>query len=387
MTGVRRFVTLGVVLALGTPLVACDGGSAHPSRGGAGSASTLAPLPGVAPGHVPAHDVYAATRADMFSAAAAGVPERVYVPNSKGATLDVIDPRSFKVVASYPVGRVPQHVVPSWDLSRLYVTDDASNDLTPIDPRSAKPAGPRIPVDDPYNLYFTPDGLRAIVVAEARGRLDFRDAHTFALMKALPVRCRGVDHLDFAADGSYLVASCEFSGLLVKVDLRSEAVVGYLHVGGMPQDVRLDPSGDIFYVADMKLGGVHEVAAETFTEVGFVPTGPEAHGLVLSRDGRFFYVANRGGPKNKGSVSVLDVLSRQVVATWVVPGGGTPDMGGVSDDGRVLWVSGRRSRVVYAFDTETGRLLARIPVGPEPHGVCVWPQPGRFSVGHTDNLR
>ena len=387
MTGVRPVSALAVVLALPGLLGACDGGTAGRSRGGRPSASTLAPLPGVTPGHVPAQDVYAATRAGMVSAAARDVPERVYVPNSKAATVDVIDPRSFRVVGELPVGRVPQHVVPSWDLRRLYVTDDASNDLIPIDPRSAKPAGPAIPVDDPYNLYFTPDGQRAIVVAEARGRLDFRDPRTFALSKALPVRCRGVDHLDFAADGSYLVASCEFSGLLVKVDLRSEEVVGYLHVGGMPQDVRLDPSGEIFYVADMKLGGVHEVAAQTFTQVGFVPTGPEAHGLVLSRDGRSFYVANRGGPKNRGSVSVLDVLSRQVVATWVVPGGGTPDMGGVSADGRVLWLSGRRSRVVYAFDTETGQLLARVPVGLEPHGACVWPQPGRYSVGHTDNMR
>ena len=79
--------------------------------------------------------------------------------------------------------------------------------------------------------------------------------------------------------------------------------------------------------------------------------------------------------------------TRRVVATWTIPGGGTPDMGGVSVDGSKLWLSGRRDNVVYVWDTRTGTLLAKIPVGVEPHGLAVWPQPGRFSLGHTGNTR
>ena len=137
-------------------------------------------------------------------------PPRVYVPNSKSNTVDVIDPATATIIDHFPVGVLPQHVVPAWDLKTLYVTNDRSNSLTPIDPKTGKP-GALIPVDDPYNMYFTPDGKYAIVVAERLARLDFRDPHTFKLIKSVPVGCVGVDHIDFSADGTYLIASCEFS--------------------------------------------------------------------------------------------------------------------------------------------------------------------------------
>jgi DNA-binding beta-propeller fold protein YncE len=75
------------------------------------------------------------------------------------------------------------------------------------------------------------------------------------------------------------------------------------------------------------------------------------------------------------------------VRKWWIPGGGSPDMGGVSANGKVLWLSGRYNAVVYAISTVNGRLLAKIPVGEGPHGLCVWPQPGRYSLGHTGILR
>jgi DNA-binding beta-propeller fold protein YncE len=76
-----------------------------------------------------------------------------------------------------------------------------------------------------------------------------------------------------------------------------------------------------------------------------------------------------------------------VVATWHLPGGGSPDMGGVSASGTVLWLSGRYDAAVYAINTATGRLIRRIPVGYGPHGLCVYPQPGRYSLGHTGVFR
>jgi YVTN family beta-propeller protein len=319
----------------------------------------------------------------MLSPAVRGVPYRLYAPDSGGDGVDVIDPAVGKVIDHYKTGLNPQHVVPSWDLMTLYVTNDLANTLTPIDPVTGKPSGPNIPVDDPYNLYFTPDGTQAIVVAEAQQRLDFRDPHTFSITKQVPVDCNGVDHADFSADGTYLIATCEFSGKLVKVDLRTKTVVGYLEIGGSPQDVKLDAPGKIFYVADRVKGGVHEIDAATFTDVGFIPTGKDAHGLYPSRDASVLYVSNRGS----GSVTVIDFATRQPVATWTIPGGGSPDMGGVSADGTMLWLSGRYNDVIYGFSTVDGHLLTKIPVGRQPHGLCVWPQPGRYSLGHTGNTR
>jgi YVTN family beta-propeller protein len=330
------------------------------------------------------HDVYAADRPGMLAPAVRRFPSRIYVPNSESDTVSVIDPGTYKVIDEFPVGALPQHVTPSYDLKTLWVDNDEGNSLTPVDPATGKPGKP-IPVTDPYNLYFTPDGRYAIVVAERLRRLDFRDAHSMQLHHALSVPCPGVDHMDFTADGRYLVASCEFGARLIKVDVAHERLVGSLSLkqGAMPQDVKLSPDGRVFYVADMMSGGTWVIDARSFQKLGFIPTGVGAHGLYASRDSRLLYVSNR----DEGSVSVISFAKRKVVDKWWLPGGGSPDMGGVSADGKVLWLSGRYDAEVYAISTRTGKLLARIPVGSGPHGLCVYPQPGRYSLGHTGVFR
>jgi DNA-binding beta-propeller fold protein YncE len=339
---------------------------------------------GTAPGQVRRSNVYAADRPGDLRGAARLARPLVYVPNSQSDTVDVIDPRTLRIVEHFDVGGLPQHVVPSYDLKTLYVTNDTGNSLTTIDPRTGRP-GRTIPVADPYNMYFTPNGRYAIVVAERLARLDFRDAHSFRLRHSLAMPCRGVDHMDFSADGSYLLASCEFSGQLVKVDVRRQRVLGTLTLpaGASPQDVKLSPDGSIFYVADKAVGGVWEIDGRRLRRIGFLRTGLGAHGLYVSRDARFLYVTNRAA----GSISVVSFRTRKIVADWRIPGGGSPDMGGVSADGKVLWLTGRYSAEVYAISTRNGQLLARIKVGLGPHGLCVWPQPGRYSLGHTGILR
>jgi YVTN family beta-propeller protein len=206
--------------------------------------------------------------------------------------------------------------------------------------------------------------------------------------------CRGVNHADFSIDGRFAIFTCEYAKSVAKIDLVDKKVAGYLKFskGGMPQDVRISPDGRIFYVADMKADGVFVVDADKFTEIGHIKTGIGAHGLYPSRNGTKLYVANRGvarvygPPKGKGSVSVSDFATRKVETTWPIPGGGSPDMGNVSIDGKQLWLSGRYDNVVYVIDTANGAVKS-IPVKTEPHGLTVWPQPGRYSLGHTGNLR
>ena len=341
------------------------------------------PLPGMPPVANPTN-IYADAGANMLSPAVRGVPYRIYVPNSGGSTVTVINPATLRVIATYQTGLNPQHVVPGYGLGILYVTNDLGNSLTPINPRTGRRAGPNIAVDDPYNMYYTPDGRYAIVVAEGRENLDFRDPRTFALRHRIHVNCAGVDHIDFAANGAYLIASCEFAGRLVRIDLHTLTVAGYLNLpGAAPQDIKLDPAGHIFYVADKNHGGVWLIDAATFRLAGFIPTGPDAHGLYPSRNARLLYVTNRGN----GTITVISFATRKIVTTWHIPGGGSPDMGNLSPDGKVFWVSGRYDNVVYAIATATGHLLAKIPVGLQPHGLCVWPQPGRYSLGHTGITR
>jgi YVTN family beta-propeller protein len=374
-------------------------------------------------------NVYATSAADRMSPALASDLERIYVPNLRSNDVYVIDPQKMKVVDRFKVGIGPQHIVPSWDLRTLWVTNNAENttkgSLTPIDPKTGKP-GKAVAVDDPYNMYSTPDGKSAIVVAEARKRLDFRDPKTMALQYSIDTPgCPGINHADFSIDGRFAIFTCEFSGTLAKIDLESRKVLGYLKLEmpktrlkeqpgaprakpgqvwepgeseictvtkGMPQDIRISPDGRRFYIADMHADGVHIVDAESFKQVGYIQTGLGAHGLYPSRDGKRLFVANRGSHKIHGSrlgnggVTVIDFATEKVVARWPVPGGGSPDMGNVSADGKWLWLAARYDDVVYRFDTATGDVV-QIQVGQEPHGLTVWPQPGRYSLGHTGNMR
>jgi YVTN family beta-propeller protein len=343
-------------------------------------------------------NLYSETRSDKLSPVVNKHLTRVYVPNRSSNDVWVIDPATFKVIDKFRVGVHPQHVVPSWDLKTLWVNNNAEGrddgSVTPIDPLTGKP-GKSIAVDDPYNMYFTPDGNAAIVVAEARKRLDFRDPHTMAIKYSIETpNCSGINHADFSIDGRYAIFTCEYGGSIAKVDWLERKVVGYLKLskGGMPQDIRISPDGKVFFVADMKAGGVFLVDADKFVEIGLIKTGIGAHGLYPSRDGTQLYVANRGvarvygPPKGKGSISVIDFATHKVVANWPIPGGGSPDMGNVSIDGKMLWLSGRYDDAVYAIDTATGKVKS-IHVKTEPHGLTVWPQPGRYSLGHTGNLR
>jgi YVTN family beta-propeller protein len=340
---------------------------------------------GVMPAVLRADDIYAADRPGFLSPTVRRFPERIYVPNSGSDTVDVIDPKTYKIVRHFRTGPNPQHVTPSWDLKTLWVDNNAGNSLTKLDPRTGKPRM-TIPIADPYNMYFTPNGRYAIVVAEQLRRLDFRNAVTMRLHHSLKVPgCLGVDHMDFTADGRFLLASCEFSGRMIVVDVDKERLVRtvVLQRGAAPQDVKLSPDGRLFYVADMISGGVWLLDGLTFKKLDFVPTGAGAHGLYASRDSRHLYVTNRG----EGSVSVVSFRTHRPVRKWRLPGGGSPDMGGVSSDGRVLWLSGRYNAEVYAISTVSGRLLKRIRVGPGPHGLAVFPQPGRYSLGHNGVLR
>jgi DNA-binding beta-propeller fold protein YncE len=357
--------------------------SRRPAAGTAAGAGAVL-RPGRIPPPLSPTNVYAADEAGMLARTARSARPLVYVPNSRSDTVDVISQRSGRIVGHFAVGREPQHVVPAWDLRTLWVTSDLGDSLTPIDPRNGS-HGRRVAVRDPYNLYFTADGRRAVVVAEAHRQLDFRDPQTMRLRHRLDVpSCAGVDHMDFTADGRRALVSCEFAGRMLVVDLVRERVLRTiaLRTGAMPQDVKLSPDGRVFYVADMASDGVWLIGARHWRVLRLQPTGRGAHGLYPSRDARELYVSNR----DEGTVSVVSFRSRRPVRTWRIPHS-SPDMGGVSADGRLLWLSGRYNAEVYAIDTRSGRLRHRIAVGDGPHGLSVWPQPGRYSIGHTGIMR
>jgi YVTN family beta-propeller protein len=346
------------------------------------------PLPGMPP--VIGGNVYSQDGVGMMRADVARDPGYLYVPDSTGSTVTVISQRTWRIVKVLHAGYLSQHVVPRYDMKALYVTSSVGNELVGISPLTAT-INHVHPVPRPYNLYFTPDGKAAIVMVEEYNEIRFSDPRTFQPIAAVSSPgCRGPNHADFSANGRFFVVTCEFSGELLKIGTLSHRVLGVLKLssgmssmGSMPQDVRLSPDGTVFFVADMGTNQLRIISARTFKQIGAISLPSHPHGIYPSRDGKLMYVSDRGA----GKVSVINPFTRRVVATWVIPGGGSPDMGGVSADGKMLWLAGRYSGYVYGFNTRTGRLVAKIYVGGSPHGIAVWPQPGRYSLGHTGNIR
>jgi YVTN family beta-propeller protein len=175
-----------------------------PAAAPAPSVTTVAGMPPV----IDARNLYSETASGKMNPAVVGDLTRIYVPNLRSNDVYVIDPAAMKVVDRFKVGIGPQHIVPSWDMRTLWATNNAEGrtdgSLTPIDPKTGKP-GKALMVDDPYNMYSTPDGKSAIVVAEARKRLDFRDPKTMAEQYSIAVPgCTGVNHAAFSIDGRHL---------------------------------------------------------------------------------------------------------------------------------------------------------------------------------------
>ncbi|MFI0405095.1 YncE family protein [Actinomadura sp. 3N508] len=363
--------------APGRPVIGLGGPAPYSSvRPGTGPAAPEEAVPlGARPA---AGRVYAATGAGMIAPSVHGVPERLYVAN--GQAVDMLDPRSLRPVGRLHTGAAASRVVPSWDLRRLWAAGRVNGVLVSVGVRSGR-LGLPVNVTGAAGLYFTPDGQDALVLARRPRRIDVRDPQTMLLKASVPMPCTP-GHADFTLDGASLVTTCASGAGIGRVHLAGRRITGTIRLphGARPGDLRLSPDGAAFYVTDSVNGGVWLVDARRFILTRFVPTAPGARGLAVSRDARRLFVV--GG----GVVAAIDFATRRVTSQWPLPGGGSPAVGGVSSDGTALWLADPTG-LVYAVDTQTGRVLRKATVEGRPVGLSVHPQPGRFSLGGTGLYR
>jgi YVTN family beta-propeller protein len=361
----------------------------------AANAADLAGMPKV----LDSKNIYAADTPNNFSDAVKGDAALIYVPNTLSNTVQIYDQKTYKLVRRVKVGKEPQHVVPAYDLKTLYANSDKGNSLTPFDAKTGKPK-PKINLLDPYNLYFTPNGKYAVVMQERMKQIAFADPHTFKIIKTLKTNCAGVNHADWTADGNYFVASCEFSGTIIEVDTAKMKIVhsqfipdskakhssshhdGLPNLGPQPQDVKISPDGKTFYIADMMSDGIWAMSAP-WGKLTYIQTGFGAHGLYVTRDAKNLVITNR----DESSISILDFSTNKIIHKYKIPGNASPDMGGITADGKAFWVSGRYDNAIYEISLNDGHLIKKIKTDKGPHGLAVWPQPGRYSLGHTGIMR
>ena len=182
--------------------------------------------------------------------------------------------------------------------------------------------------------------------------------------------------------------TCEFAGRVAVVDVASRTLLRMIdmpvrntHMG--PQDIKLAPDGSGFYIADSDQGGLWVLDGAATKVIGQIPTGAGAHGIYLSRDASKLYVTNR----IEGSVSVLDAYTGAAIDQVADPRRRQPRHGrGDRRRHPAVAVRPLQPRGLRALHRRRAP-ARRSRSGDGPHGLCVWPQPGRYSLGHTGITR
>lgn len=344
-------------------------------------------------GPTPPLDVYAATKAGMFSPAVRPLPPRIYVTTARSGGVDVIDPSGYQVVRHIKLARTAaaQGVVPSWDLHTLWIR--AGDSFVPLDPATGR-IGKAVPATDPRDLLFTPDGLHALVPSGQPQQVEVRDPRTLRRQRSIDIPCKDPGHADFSADGTYAVLLCPATGRLIRLAPGSAGRAGVFQLAdkAAPRDIRLSPDGSRFYVSDSAAGGVWLIDALGLRNTGFIPTGQGASALAISRGGDVLYVvstgsavAGRSGGQTNASLSLISLTTGRNLATWPLPrvSGATSafDSIGVSDDGSVLWLADQSAGWVYALSALDGHLIHKVKSAART--LVLFPQPGRYSLGPT----
>ena len=229
--------------------------------------------------------------ANMLTGAARLARPLVYVPNSQSDTVDVIDPRTYRIVEHFAVGALPQHVVPAWDL-RDALRHERHRQQPDADRSADGQAGRADPGRRPLQHVLHArrplrDRRRR---AAAPARLP-RRAHVRARTTRSPCRASASTTWTSPPTGATCSRAASSRGRWSRSTSRASASSRTIDLpdgrAGMPQDVKLSPDGKIFYVADMHANGVWEVDGRTATaSLGFLPTGAGAHGLYPSRDAK-----------------------------------------------------------------------------------------------------
>src|SRR5918994_28946 len=255
-------------------------------------------------------NVYAATMTTEVKESLADVPEMVYVPNVIDGTVTVIDPKTFEIEDSYQVEALPFHVTPSWDMSALYAGNEESSTLTAIDPRTGRPSG-TVEAAFPYNFYYTPDGEKAIVVAERIQTIGIRDADTWELLGSVYIPNQGsmgvsvidperMEEIDFIPTGegahglqisrdtkSMYVAN-RIAGTISVMDLKTRKITDTWVTGGTPDMMQISPDGKQLWVSGRYDGAVYVVDTRTGDLLATIFTGAQPHGLTyFPNPGRF----------------------------------------------------------------------------------------------------
>jgi YVTN family beta-propeller protein len=314
---------------------------------------------------------------------------RIFVTNSAGDSVDVIDPATNKIVQSIGGIEVPHGVNFSPDGSRVYVSNEADATLDVVDRRSGGIVA-KVPLSGhPNNIAVSKDGGRVLVaINDGAGALDIVDTAALKLARTLPMKGR-LHNVYVTPDGRYAVAGSIPGKLATVVDLKTEQpaweIAFEAGVRPMAFEANADGSTRRIFVQLSNLNGFAVVDFAARREVARIalpdqPTGfgiaegragTPSHGIAVAPDGKTLWVdsvfANAvfayalPDLELRGHVSLPELkLAGQV------PIGAGPDWIAITPDSKTVYISDAHLNAVSVIDAAAMQLVARIPVGEVP---------------------
>jgi YVTN family beta-propeller protein len=316
----------------------------------------------------------------------------IYITNSAGDTIDVVDPAINKVVQVIRGIELPHGVNFSSDGKQIFISNESESVLDVVDRESGEIVK-RIPLSGrPNNIAVTKDGRRVLVGIRALpGAVDVIDTTSLNLSNTIHLN-RSVHNIYVTPDGKYAVAGSIESKSATAIDLQTDRVVWEVKfdsgVRPMTFDTNPDGSTNRIFVQLSNFNGFAVVDFAKHTEVTRIKlpdqpggfgvaegrTGTPSHGIGVMPDGKSLWIgstfANAVFKYELPSLKLLGYVALpEVHAMGRAPSGSVPEWITFTPDSRLLYVSNSAARSVSAIDSSTLKQVAEIPVGEVPKRI------------------
>jgi YVTN family beta-propeller protein len=303
---------------------------------------------------------------------------RIYVANSNGDNITIIDPVINKVCGEIKVSRNPHGIVPSPDKSRFYISSESEDVLDVVDRASGKilrrvPLGRR-----PNNVAITPDGTRVYVCIRQESWVDIIDTHSLEKVKSVPVG-HNPHNVYCTPDGRWMIATSMGDNKLTAINIKTEKPEFEIPLPGVPRPLAIEagshgvPQRLFVQLSNLHGFAVVDFASRKVVDKVLLPDGPPgarplipqtfSHGIGIAPGQKTLWVTSL----LDNSVSVFSLSDLKRLGT--IPVGRGPDWLTFTPDGRRCYVSNAGSDSVSVLNVASRKELARIPVGKIPKRI------------------
>jgi len=312
------------------------------------------------------------------AATAAAQDQWLYVGNSRGDDVSIVDLTSLKVIGDIKLGEKIHGVAVQPDGKRLFVTVESDHTLRIIDTATRHMVGTVNVSGRPNQVAVTPDGKYVAVPIRDGDKVDIVDVAKQEVVKSLPIK-EPHNALNIGSN-RYMFVSSMASHEINIIDLEKMDYSAVIPVGGRPRPYVVAPDGKTMFVAvadlhgfvivdipDKKIIDRVEIPDEHPTPhpLKYESSDTRTHGLALTPDGNELWVSSL----LDDCVYIYDVKNKKFVGK--VPTGGGPNWLAFTPDGKYLCVSNADSDDVSIIDVKNRRELTRIKVGKVPKRLAV----------------